>query len=336
MHLEPVEIQHVKLRRRVFGYDREAVDRLLEDVTASYEDVWFERSNLDAELASLRNRLDGQAQAKEALEGSVRVAQETADELLAQARARAQAIVSDAHTQALATVREARAEQQRLHMEVRKLEVSETEITLRMRALLTAARELLDRHENVRDLTADVPPGVGAEAAANGAGNHVASAAEPSLAGGFDSGGEAPPPTASVGPARVASVELPRQPQEDSVPAAATTPAVVAAPVEAESLVSTPTQAAVESADPAPSPPVPAAAPASPDAGQPTPKEPATEPVSASEDASALPPPLVSPAEPDAVAVSARVEQADSLLPAAPVRKHRLEPDPAVATRAAI
>jgi DivIVA domain-containing protein len=69
MHLEPVEIQHVKLRRRPLGYDRDAVDRLLEEVTSSYEDVWFERAKLDAELAVLRNRLDGQAQAKEAARG---------------------------------------------------------------------------------------------------------------------------------------------------------------------------------------------------------------------------------------------------------------------------
>ena len=59
MHFEPVEIQHVKLRRSLMGYEREAIDQLLENVTASYEDVWFERAKLESELASLRNRLDG-------------------------------------------------------------------------------------------------------------------------------------------------------------------------------------------------------------------------------------------------------------------------------------
>ena len=167
MHLEPVEIQHVKLRRSLIGYDREAVDQLLENVTASYEDVWFERDKLEAELASLRNRLDGQAQAKEALEGTVKVAQHTADDLLAEARTKADAVVEDAHQRSLETMQEARVEHQRLRVEIKKLEVAETEITLRLRALLTAARELLDGHESIRELasrdTSDPPAEDGEE-----------------------------------------------------------------------------------------------------------------------------------------------------------------------------
>ena len=167
MHLEPVEIQHVKLRRSLIGYDREAVDQLLENVTASYEDVWFERDKLEAELASLRNRLDGQAQAKEALEGTVKVAQHTADDLLAEARTKADAVVEDAHQRSLETMQEARVEHQLLRVEIKKLEVAETEITLRLRALLTAARELLDGHESIRELasrdTSDPPAEAGEE-----------------------------------------------------------------------------------------------------------------------------------------------------------------------------
>ena len=120
MHLEPVEIQHVKLRRSLFGYERVSVDQLLENVTASYENVWFERGKLEAELASLRNRLDGQAQAKEALEGTVKVAQSTADEVLAEARSKADAVVDEAHERSLATVHEARLEHQRLRVEIKK------------------------------------------------------------------------------------------------------------------------------------------------------------------------------------------------------------------------
>ena len=167
MHLEPVEIQHVKLRRSLFGYERVSVDQLLENVTASYENVWFERGKLEAELASLRNRLDGQAQAKEALEGTVKVAQSTADEVLAEARSKADAVVDEAHERSLATVHEARLEHQRLRVEIKKLEVAETEITLRLRALLTAARELLDGHESIRELASrqgtDLPPETGGE-----------------------------------------------------------------------------------------------------------------------------------------------------------------------------
>ena len=46
MALTPVEIRHVKLGRGVLGYRRRAVDRLLEEVVASFEDVWRDRADL--------------------------------------------------------------------------------------------------------------------------------------------------------------------------------------------------------------------------------------------------------------------------------------------------
>ena len=45
MSYTPVEIRHVKLRRAILGYRRGPVDRLLEDVTTSFEDVWRERAD---------------------------------------------------------------------------------------------------------------------------------------------------------------------------------------------------------------------------------------------------------------------------------------------------
>ena len=44
MGLTPVEIHHVPLDRGVWGYRRNAVDRLLEEVAASYEEVWRGRA----------------------------------------------------------------------------------------------------------------------------------------------------------------------------------------------------------------------------------------------------------------------------------------------------
>ena len=46
MALTPVEIRHVKLGRGLLGYRRSGVDRLLEDVVSSFEDVWRDRADL--------------------------------------------------------------------------------------------------------------------------------------------------------------------------------------------------------------------------------------------------------------------------------------------------
>jgi hypothetical protein len=45
MSLTPVEIRHVKLGRRLGGYDRPATDALLVRIAESFEDVWRERAD---------------------------------------------------------------------------------------------------------------------------------------------------------------------------------------------------------------------------------------------------------------------------------------------------
>ena len=45
MSYTPVEIRHVKLRRGLLGYRRTAADRLLEEISESFEDVWRERAD---------------------------------------------------------------------------------------------------------------------------------------------------------------------------------------------------------------------------------------------------------------------------------------------------
>jgi len=55
MSYAPVEIRHVRLRRGLLGYRRKAVDRLLAEVTESFETVWRER----ADLADAIEQLEG-------------------------------------------------------------------------------------------------------------------------------------------------------------------------------------------------------------------------------------------------------------------------------------
>ena len=54
MTLTPVEIRHVKPSKAfVGGYDRDAVDRLLDEIVASFEDVWRDRADLADKIDQL-------------------------------------------------------------------------------------------------------------------------------------------------------------------------------------------------------------------------------------------------------------------------------------------
>ena len=46
MSLTPVEVRHLELRRRFFGYRRSSVDAAIDEIASSFEEVWRERAEL--------------------------------------------------------------------------------------------------------------------------------------------------------------------------------------------------------------------------------------------------------------------------------------------------
>ena len=121
MSYTPVEIRHVKLRRGLLGYRRGSVDRLLEDVTTSFEDVWRER----ADHADRVELLEGELTRYRELEGLLRTtlvsAERASQELKEQARREAELILTEAHQEARAVQRRALSENERLITETRML-----------------------------------------------------------------------------------------------------------------------------------------------------------------------------------------------------------------------
>lgn len=142
MTLSPVEIRHIKPSKSFFGgYERHAIDALLNEVAASFEDVWRER----ADLADKVEQLDADLARFRELEGLLRTtlvsAEHAAVGLKEQARKEADLIVEEARLEARTITRGARSEHERLLGEIR-----------RMRALLQSVLALVDE-----DLTADAP-----------------------------------------------------------------------------------------------------------------------------------------------------------------------------------
>jgi cell division septum initiation protein DivIVA len=57
MALTPVEIRHMTPGTGLFGYKRAAMDRLLDEIAASFEDVWRERADLADKIEQLETDL---------------------------------------------------------------------------------------------------------------------------------------------------------------------------------------------------------------------------------------------------------------------------------------
>jgi cell division initiation protein len=134
MTLTPVEIRHLKPSRRLLGgYDRDTIDRLLDEIVASFEDVWRGRADLADKVEQLESDLVRYREIEGLLRTTLVSAEKAAVTLKDQARKEAELIIEEARSEARSITRHARADHDRLLAEVR-----------RMRSLLQSALALVE------------------------------------------------------------------------------------------------------------------------------------------------------------------------------------------------
>ena len=144
MSLTPVEIRHVQLPRRTFGYDRKAVDSLLEEIAASFETVWRERADLRDEVEDLEGELTRQRELEGALRSTLLSAERLADDVRGQAHREAEVIVAEARARARDVTSGAENERERIAGEIRRLRSLHADLRTDYRAFLLAALDRLE------------------------------------------------------------------------------------------------------------------------------------------------------------------------------------------------
>jgi cell division initiation protein len=137
MALTPVEIRHMTPPRTTFGgYRTGPTEKLLEDITASFEDVWRERADLADKVEQLETDLVRFRELESLLRTTLVSAEQASAQMRDQARREAKLILSEAHAEAREIQRRAVAENERLSQEAR-----------RVRAQLVDALSVLDEPE---------------------------------------------------------------------------------------------------------------------------------------------------------------------------------------------
>jgi cell division septum initiation protein DivIVA len=122
MRYTPVELRHVKPAKGFLGYKRAEVDRLIQDVADSFEEVWGERGELADRLEDMEKRLEEVKQRETLLASTLVAAEKTAAEQIEAAKREAEVIVAEAHQESRSITRGAQAERERLFAEVRRVE----------------------------------------------------------------------------------------------------------------------------------------------------------------------------------------------------------------------
>jgi cell division initiation protein len=137
MALTPVEIRHMTPGTGLLGYKRAAMDRLLDEIAASFEDVWRERADLADKIEQLETDLVRYRELEALLRTTLVSAERASADMKEQARREADLILSEAHADARSVQRGARSENERLVSESRKLRAQ-------LRAALEAIEEVED------------------------------------------------------------------------------------------------------------------------------------------------------------------------------------------------
>src|SRR3954468_12400376 len=123
MTITPVELHHVQFRRGLRGYSSSAVDKMIEEIADSFEEVWRQRADYADRIEQLEGELARHRDLESLLRTTLVTAERSAHELKDQAKREAELVVGEAHAEARAVTRTAAAERERLLAETRKVRV---------------------------------------------------------------------------------------------------------------------------------------------------------------------------------------------------------------------
>src|SRR3954453_18969235 len=133
MTITPVELHHVQFRRGLRGYSRSAVDKMIEEIADSFEEVWRQRADYADRIEQLQGELARHRDLETLLRSTLTTAEQAAHELRDQARREATLVLEEAHAEARRITHAALAERERLGTE-----------TVRIKALLGAALDAIE------------------------------------------------------------------------------------------------------------------------------------------------------------------------------------------------
>lgn len=151
MTLTPVEIRHVSIGRRPFGYDRASTEELLDRIVESYEGVWRERADLREELERMEGEIARFKELEVLLRNTLVSAERSADDIRTQARREADLILEEARAKARETAVSAETERERIKAEIRRLKSLESDMRAEYKAFLLRSLDRVESDTETRE-----------------------------------------------------------------------------------------------------------------------------------------------------------------------------------------
>ena len=145
--LTPLDIHNKEFGRSLRGYNEDEVNEFLDRIIKDYEALIRENRMGEEKVAALEERLTHYQNLEETLSKTIIVAQETAEEVKANARKEAQLIIKEAEKNADRIINESLVKSRKMAMEIDEIQKQSSVYRARFRALVQAQLEMLDSEQ---------------------------------------------------------------------------------------------------------------------------------------------------------------------------------------------
>lgn len=144
MKITPLDIQQMVFRSKFRGYDREEVNRFLEEVAQTVESLNRDNGTLRERIAFLEQQVSELKRTESTLSNTLVSAQSLADDVKRSAQRDAELIIKEAELKASELIRQARAELGDTQRELSQLQKQRLLMVERIRATLHTFERMLD------------------------------------------------------------------------------------------------------------------------------------------------------------------------------------------------
>lgn len=147
MPLSPLDIHNKEFRRVFRGYDEAEVDEFLDKVVEDYKQLLRDNQQLKESVKELEDKLAHYYNLEQTLHNAIVVAQETAEEVKANAKKEAQIMIREAELKSQNIIEEALEKVRKISQEVDELRRNARVYRSRLKNLLKAQLEMLEEDD---------------------------------------------------------------------------------------------------------------------------------------------------------------------------------------------
>jgi len=145
--LSPLDIHNKEFSRGFRGYNEDEVNDFLDQIIKDYELVLRENKQMKQEIEELNERIEHFGNIEDSLNKSLIIAQETADELKANAQKEAKLIIKEAEKNADRIINEALAESRKISIAAEDVRKQTQVFRTRLKMLIEAQLDMINSND---------------------------------------------------------------------------------------------------------------------------------------------------------------------------------------------